>query len=305
MNFPNSVRLIEVGLRDGFQFETKVAPTELKLEIISELVQAGLKHIQVTSFVNPKRVPQMADAEDLLRRLPKQDGITYSGLVLNTKGLERACRAGLESVEISMSASDTHSRKNTGMSLNEAILQGKEMIRMAKECGMHITAGVQCAFGCVYEGDIAQERVSGILREFADMGVDRISISDTTGMASPLSVKSLMQKLIPELDGLPVALHLHDTRGLGLVNVMAAMECGIREFDCSLAGMGGCPFVAGAAGNIATEDTAYLMKTLNIETGVDIQKLGQCSMKLEKFFEKRFPGKVRAIQDCRSRLSAK
>ena len=298
MNFPNSVRLIEVGLRDGFQFESKVAPTELKLEIISELVQAGLKQIQVISFVNSKRVPQMADAEELIRRLPKQDGLIYSGLVLNTKGLERACRAGLESVEISISASDTHSRKNTGMSLNEAILQGKEMLRRAKECNMHITAGVQCAFGCVYEGGIAEDRVLGIVSEFMSIGIDRISIADTTGMAHPLSIKSLIQKLMPELGGLPIALHLHDTRGLGLVNVMAAMECGIREFDCSLAGMGGCPFVAGAAGNIATEDTAYLMKTLNIETGIDIQKLGQCSMKLENFFEKRFPGKVCRLNIC-------
>jgi len=298
MNFPNSVRLIEVGLRDGFQFESKVAPTEFKLEIISELVQAGLKQIQVISFVNSKRVPQMADAEELIRRLPKQDGLIYSGLVLNTKGLERACRAGLESVEISISASDTHSRKNTGMSLNEAILQGKEMLRRAKECNMHITAGVQCAFGCVYEGGIAEDRVLGIVSEFMSIGIDRISIADTTGMAHPLSIKSLIQKLMPELGGLPIALHLHDTRGLGLVNVMAAMECGIREFDCSLAGMGGCPFVAGAAGNIATEDTAYLMKTLNIETGIDIQKLGQCSMKLENFFEKRFPGKVCRLNIC-------
>lgn len=298
MDFPNSVRLIEVGLRDGFQFESKVAPTELKLEIISELVQAGLKHLQIASFVNPKRVPQMADAEELLRRLPKQDGVVFSGLVLNTKGLERACRAGLESVEISISASDTHSRKNTGMALNEAILQGKDMIRRAKEYNMHITAGVQCAFGCVYEGNIAEERVLGILSEFMSIGIDRISIADTTGMAHPLSIKSLMKKLIPQIGGLPAALHLHDTRGLGLVNVMAAMECGIREFDCSLAGMGGCPFVAGAAGNIATEDTAYLMKTLNIETGIDIQKLGACSMKLEIFFEKRFPGKVCRLNIC-------
>jgi len=298
MNFPNSVRLIEVGLRDGFQFESKVAPTELKLEIISELVQAGLKHLQIASFVNPKRVPQMADAEELLRRLPKHDGVVFSGLVLNTKGLERACRAGLESVEISISASDTHSRKNTGMALNEAILQGKDMIRRAKEYNMHITAGVQCAFGCVYEGNIAEERVLGILSEFMSIGIDRISIADTTGMAHPLSIKSLMKKLIPQIGGLPAALHLHDTRGLGLVNVMAAMECGIREFDCSLAGMGGCPFVAGAAGNIATEDTAYLMKTLNIETGIDIQKLGACSMKLEIFFEKRFPGKVCRLNIC-------
>ncbi len=298
MDFPNSVRLIEVGLRDGFQFESKVAPTELKLEIISELVQAGLKHLQIASFVNPKRVPQMADAEELLRRLPKHDGVVFSGLVLNTKGLERACRAGLESVEISISASDTHSRKNTGMALNEAILQGKDMIRRAKEYNMHITAGVQCAFGCVYEGNIAEERVLGILSEFMSIGIDRISIADTTGMAHPLSIKSLMKKLIPQIGGLPAALHLHDTRGLGLVNVMAAMECGIREFDCSLAGMGGCPFVAGAAGNIATEDTAYLMKTLNIETGIDIQKLGACSMKLEIFFEKRFPGKVCRLNIC-------
>lgn len=298
MNFPESVKLIEVGLRDGFQFESRVMPTEKKIEMISDLVGAGLKHIQVVSFVNPKLVPQMADAEELLKNLPNIKGVIFSGLALNIRGVERGLRAGLTHIEVSVSSSDTHSRKNAGMSLEQAISQGKEMIRISKQGGMHVTAGVQCAFGCVYEGKIPEERVVSILKEFAESGADSIAISDTTGMASPLFVKSLINRLTPALNALPTALHFHDTRGLGLVNVMAALECGVREFDSSMAGMGGCPFVKGAAGNIATEDTAYLMKCLNIGTGIDIEKLSRCSLKAEKFFEKRFPGKIHRLSEA-------
>jgi len=295
LKLPDKVTLIEVGPRDGFQFEKKIIPTNLKVEIISGLVDAGLKDIQATSFVHPDVVPQMADAEDLLNRLPGTKDVRYSALVLNEKGVERAHISGLQHIEISISASDTHSRKNAGMPFEKALEKGKDMIRLAQEYNMEIRAGIQCAFGCVYEGRIPEERVLKIAKDFLKAGIQTLAISDTTGMANPLLIKNLLKKLMLKVGNTPVVFHLHDTRGLGLINVMAAMECGITRFDTALAGMGGCPFVSGAAGNIATEDTAWLMKSLNIETGVNISKIAKCSQKLEKIFEKKFPGKMHRL----------
>ena len=295
LNLPKKATLIEVGPRDGFQFEKKIIPANLKVEIISGLVDAGLKDIQVTSFVHPDVVPQMSDAEDLLKRLPKKRDVRFSALVLNEKGVERAYLSGLKHIEISISASDTHSRKNAGMPFKKALEKGKDMIRLAQEYNMEIRAGIQCAFGCVYEGRIPEKRVLKIAADFLKLGIQTLAISDTTGMADPLLIKNFLKKLMPKIGNTPVVFHLHDTRGLGLVNVMAAMECGVTRFDTALAGMGGCPFVSGAAGNIATEDTANLMRSLNIETGIDIIKVAKCSQKLEKFFEKKFPGKLHRL----------
>jgi hydroxymethylglutaryl-CoA lyase len=273
------VTLIEVGPRDGFQFEKKIIPTELKAEIISRLVDAGLKHIQVASFVNPARLPQMADAEDVVGRLPVFPGTIFSGLALNTKGVLRAHRAGLKHLEISISASDTHSRKNAGLSFDQAVIQMKEMIRLAREKSLGVRAGIQCAFGCVYEGAVSRERILQLVRYYSSKGVDAIALSDTTGMANPLSVKQMLQTLIPECRGIPVVLH-------------AALECGVTQFDTAMAGMGGCPFVRGAAGNIATEDTVNLLGSMRIFTGIDIAGVSECSYRLEKYLNKRFPGKL-------------
>ena len=291
-SYPDQVTLIEVGPRDGFQFESKIIPTSLKVEIISGLVAAGLKQIQVTSFVHPQRVPQMADAESLLRALPVWENVEFSGLVLNRAGLERARRAGLRQVEISISASDTHSRKNTGMSLDEAFQRGQEMVGLARKNGMHVRAGIQCAFGCVYDGVIPPQRVVDMVRAFIDQGAAALALADTTGMADPLSIRRMVTEVQLTAGETPLILHLHDTRGLGLVNLMAALECGVTRFDTALAGMGGCPFVAGAAGNIATEDTVYLLDRLQVKTGISIRDVAACSIKLENFYGKTFAGKM-------------
>ena len=291
-SYPKKVTLIEVGPRDGFQFESRIIPTPVKVDIIGGLVAAGIKHIQVTSFVHPQRVPQMADAESLLQALPVWEGVILSGLVLNHRGLERAYRAGLKQVEISISASDTHSRKNTGLALDDAVGGARQMVNFAKERGMKVRAGVQCAFGCVYEGEIQLKRVMQMAQNFVEQGVDAVAFSDTTGMATPSSIRRLLLAVSPIIGDVPVIAHLHDTRGLGLVNLMAALECGITRFDTALAGLGGCPFVPGAAGNIATEDTVYLLNSLGINTGVDIGKVAECSLGLEKFFGKQFAGKM-------------
>jgi hydroxymethylglutaryl-CoA lyase len=297
MNFelPKEVTLIEVGPRDGFQFEKQMIPTEMKVEIINDLVRAGLKHIQVASFVNPSRVPQMADAEAVVSRLTESQGIIFSGLVLNTRGVQRALQAGLSHVEISISVSDTHSRKNAGVSFDRAFNGMMEMIQLARAEGIRVRAGIQCAFGCVYEGSVSQERIVHLVQYYASQEVDAIALSDTTGMANPMSVKRLLQTLMPECGQIPIVLHLHDTRGLGLANLMAALECGVNQFDTAVAGMGGCPFVRGAAGNIATEDTVHLMDAMGISTGVDIAAVSKCSHRLEDYLAKRFPGRMHRL----------
>ena len=295
INLPKEVTLIEVGPRDGFQFEKQFIPTELKSEIICSLVDAGLKHIQVASFVNPSRVPQMADAEEVVSRLPESQGVIFSGLVLNTKGVRRALQAGLKHVEISISVSDTHSRKNAGVSFDQAVTGMKDMIRLARTQSMGVRAGIQCAFGCVYEGNVSRERIISLIRYYASQKVDAIALSDTTGMANPMSVKQLLSTLIPECGKIPLVLHLHDTRGLGLANLMAALDCGVIQFDTAMAGMGGCPFVPGAAGNIATEDTVHLLESMAICTGVDIAEVSKCSRRLEGYLAKQFPGRMHRL----------
>lgn len=289
---PDAVTLVEVGPRDGFQFEKKVMPTDHKLAVINRLVAAGLKTIQVASFVHPVKVPQMADADELIRQLPRNNGAVYTALVLNSHGLDRAMASGIAAVEISLSASDTHSRKNTGLPYALALDQALGMIDQAVSAGLTVRASIQCAFGCVYEGRIAATRIVNLIRQFVDHGAHQLALADTTGMASPPTVKAALDALLPLSAGVPLALHLHDTRGLGLVNLMAALTRGVSIFDTALAGMGGCPFVAGAAGNIATEDTAHLLETLGIATAVDYRGVGSVSRDLEAFYQKSFPGRM-------------
>jgi len=295
---PARVTLMEVGPRDGFQFEARVIPTELKLAVINALADAGMQYIQVTSFVHPEKIPQMADAEDLLQRLPPRTDVAYSGLALNLRGIERAHAAGLKAIEVSFSASDTHSRKNSGMTHQQALKQGYAMIRRAKDYQMQVRLSIQCAFGCVYEGKLPADTIVNIIREFSQMeSIAMFCLSDTTGMADPRSVTTLLNEVKALVGPVPVALHLHDTRGMGLANVYAALTSGVTHFDTSLGGMGGCPFVKGAAGNIATEDTAHMLEAMGIATGIDIQRVANCSQRLGRFLDKQLPGKIYQLRD--------
>ena len=289
---PGKVTLTEVGLRDGIQIESRLVPTGMKLELIAALVAAGLKKFQVTAFVHPDRVPQMADAEALISRLPDYKGVVFTGLVLNPAGVERARDAGLRHVEVSVSASDTHSRKNAGLPLERARETAVEMVARAKEAGLTARAGIQCAFGCVYEGAVPVRRIKKMAAAYVRAGADELALADTTGMATPAAVKGLLTAVGNVADDTPRSLHLHDTRGLGLVNLVKALETGVTRFDASFGGMGGCPFVKDAAGNIATEDTVYLLSSLGIDSGIDIQKVAGCSRRMEQFLGKCLPGKL-------------
>jgi hydroxymethylglutaryl-CoA lyase len=297
MKLPDRVNLIEVGTRDGFQAESKPIPTDLKVETIEALAQAGVRHIQVTSFVHPKWVPQMADAEEVCRRIPALPEVRYRALALNRKGVERAHAAGITRLDLSVSVSDTHSHKNANVSVDEALRNLKEMVDLARQEDMEVRVGLQCVFGCAYEGPIPSERILDMTEELLSMKADMISLADTTGMANPLQIKQLLSQLLPMIGETPLVLHLHDTRGTGLANLTAALECGVNWFDTALAGLGGCPFIPGATGNIATEDTLYLLHSMGIETGIDLAGVAACSQRLEQFLGRPLPGKMYRLAD--------
>lgn len=295
MQLPAHVTLCEVGPRDGFQFEERPIPTDLKIEIITALADAGLPVIQVTSFVHPKWVPQMADAEEVCRRLPPRDDVRYTGLALNTRGVERAYAAGLRFVDLSIATNDRHSRDNANMTVAEAIDQAVAMIRLAHTYGLQAQLGLQTVFGYAAPGDTPLDTVLDMAKRFVDLGIESLSLADSTGMANPIMLEARVRAVQDVAGDVPLVLHLHDTRGLGLANVMAALRCGVARFDTALAGMGGCPFIPGATGNIATEDTAYLLASVGVETGIDITAVAAASLRMEDFLDKRFSGKMHRL----------
>ena len=289
----DKIYLTEVGLRDGLQSVAQTVETKDKLFMIDGLIKAGLKNIQVASFVHPKLVPQMADAETLIAQLPEIDEVEFSGLVLNQKGVERAINSGLNKIETSISTSETHSQKNTRMTLNEAKSNLRGLVTTAKESGLTVRAGLQCVWGCVYEGFPDYNKIIPIVGEIIDMGADIISLSDSTGMANPVTIKDRLSKIMSEYPDITIALHLHDTRGLGLANLVTALDLGIRHFDSALGGIGGCPFIKGATGNIATEDTASMLENMGYSTQIEINGVAKMSRWLEKKIDKNyFSGKL-------------
>ena len=292
MSLPDSVELCDVGPRDGFQFEDQFIPTERKVAAITALADAGVPRIQVTSFVHPKWVPQMRDAEAVCEQLPDRDGVTYAGLALNQKGLERAQAAGLSHVDLSIATHDAHSRDNANMTVDEAVAQAEDMVAYAREHEMQAQMGFQTVFGYQAPGDTPLDQVVEMSRHFAERGVESISLADSTGMANPRVIQERVEAVQEVIGNTPLVLHLHDTRGLGLANVYAALQAGVTRFDTSLAGMGGCPFIEGATGNIATEDTVYLLDGLGVETGIDVEAVATASRDIEALLDKAFPGKM-------------
>jgi len=292
---PTRIIIEEQGLRDGFQSEKTVVPTERKLEIIDTLVDAGVSRIQICSFVHPKYVPQMADAEALCKAVKPRPGVIYSGLVLNQKGVERAVDAGLQHVAASISASDTHSRKNTGKSLDDAQTGYAAMVRTAKDAGLTVRGGLQCAFGCRFEGAVDPNLVLDLVKRHLDLAIDELALADSTGMADPRSMSELMGEVVELAGDTPVILHLHDTEGRGLANALAAIQSGVRVFDTAFGGMGGCPFIKGATGNIATEDLVAMVERMGMTTGVDIRAVAEISRSMETFFDTKFPGSMHRV----------
>ncbi len=292
MAYPPRVELCEVGPRDGFQFEQKPIPTELKRAVIEQLVAAGVSRIQVTSFVHPKWVPQMADAEALVARLPERPGVVYSGLVLNPRGLERALRTRLSHVDLSIATNEQHSRDNANMTVDEGLEAAVAMVQTARRHGVAVQLGLQTVFGYAAPGDTPLDRVLAMAGRFRDLGIESLSLADSTGLANPVMIRERVQAVQAVMGDVPIVLHLHDTRGLGLANVVAALEVGVTRFDTSLGGLGGCPFIPGATGNIATEDTVYLLDQLGIETGIDLAGVAAATRRMAAFLGRELPGKL-------------
>ena len=291
-----AVVLEDESLRDGLQFEQKILALEEKMSLYRLLAAAGVKRLQVGSFVHPMVVPQMADTDEFIRAVRNDpSGVLITALVLNDKGLERALKCGVGHLSLSSSASSSHSLKNVKRPAAEAFASLLELIRQAVASGLEVRAGIQCAFGCVYEGAVAEDRVVEMTGRLAETGANEINLADTTGMANPLQVRRLVAKTRAVAGHLPVSIHLHDTRGLGLANMLAAYEAGVTIFDVSAGGLGGCPFVKGASGNVAAEDAVNLFEQIGVETGIDLKALCKVVDRYEELLGRSLPGRMNRV----------
>jgi len=294
----NSELLLEdEALRDGFQMESRIFSLDEKVQLFQILKSAGIKRIQVGSFVHPEIIPQMANTDELIRTLGVQQDTVVSALILNEKGLERALDCGVPHVSMSVSVSDTHSRKNAGRPATEALETMTQLISRALGSGLKVRAGLQCAFGCVYEGRISEEAVLSAAEEMVQAGAKEINLADTTGMATPYSVRNLIGRVKKAFPDVRISLHLHDTRGLGLANMLSGYEVGIRIFDVCAGGLGGCPFVKGAAGNVPTEDAVNMFESMGIGTGIDLKGICDAVAVLEDALGRKLPGRMKRVLD--------
>lgn len=282
--FPPRVDIFEVGPRDGLQNERIRLTVAQKLRFIDGLVNAGLRDIEVGSFVHPKWIPQMADTAEVVRNLPPRDDVRYWALVPNERGLENALESGIRHIAVFLSSSETHNQRNINRSIDESLAALESVVGTAVREGITVRGYISTVFGCPYEGDIDFHRVLAIARQLFEFGTWQVSLGDTTGMGSPLQVHRGVERAIDEFGAERLALHLHDTRGLGLANALVALEAGMKTFDGSTGGMGGCPYAPGASGNLGTEDLVHMLNTSGITTGVDLDKLLAVSKLLEDEF---------------------
>jgi hydroxymethylglutaryl-CoA lyase len=262
------VELIEVGPRDGLQNEAAILPTADKVRLIERSVVAGLRRIEAVSFVNPKRVPQMADAEAVMERLPRPDGVRYAGLVLNPRGLDRALAAGVDEVNVVVVSTDEFSRRNQGCTVDEGVANWARIAAAARAAGVFRTVTIAASFGCPFEGEVPAERVLDLVRRVAESEPDEIALADTIGVGVPAQVRTLLRGAAEIAPGVPLRCHFHNTRNTGYANALTALDHGVSALDASTGGFGGCPFAPAATGNIATEDLLYSLDRMGVATGV-------------------------------------
>ena len=291
-HLPKSVSIYEVSPRDGLQNESAQVATHAKVRLIEALVDAGLRRVEVTSFVSPKWVPQMADGDQVCAMIERRAGVAYSALVPNGRGLERAVGAGLDEVAVFLSASETHNRKNVNKTIEQTLRAFDGVIEPAVQQGVRARGYVSTMWGCPYEGDVDARRGLEITRQLLARGCYQVSLGDTIGVGTPVQTREILELFLAEIPAEKLALHLHDTRGTALANVMVGLEMGITTYDASVAGLGGCPYAPGAAGNLATEDLVYTLHGMGIETGVDLEKLWQAGQVAEAVVGRELPGKV-------------
>jgi len=273
MTYPSEVTIVEVGPRDGLQNEPSFVPTALKVAFIDQLSHSGLKRIEATSFVSEKAIPQLADGDAVFKAIDKSNQVRFSALVPNEQGLERAVTAGAKEIAIFTAASELFNQQNIHCSIAESITRLAPVIASARSHHLHIRAYISCTLGCPYEGAITPKQVMQVLEPLLSLGVDEVSFGDTIGVGTPKQTNALITEILSSLPSTQIAMHFHDTYGQAMANTYAALELGIRCFDSSAAGLGGCPYARGASGNVATEDILYLLHGLGIETGIDIYQI--------------------------------
>lgn len=293
MDNPRSIEFVEVGPRDGLQNEKILVSTADKLALIGRAIDAGARRIEVTSFVNPKRVPQMADAEEVCAGLPQRDDVTYIGLVMNQRGAERAIATGrIDQLGAVAVSTDTFAMANQGQTSDESVEAAKAVIELARSQGRTGQCTIAASFGCPFEGEVAEGRVVEMAVEIAKAGPVEIALADTIGVANPAHVARLVERVRQAVQPLPVRVHFHNTRNTGLANVWAAVNAGATVVDASLGGLGGCPFAPGAAGNVPSEDVVYMLERAGVGTGMDLDKLIEASNWLPDVMGRKLPGMV-------------
>ena len=287
------IHIQEVIPRDGFQIEQQFVATEEKIALINQLSQCGISKIEVTSFVSPKAVPNLRDAKEVATGIDRNPEVTYTALVPNLRGAEAAMEARMDEINLVMSASAAHNRKNVNRTNEESLLEFQKIVQAVKGTEIAVNGSIATTFGCPFEGSISEEKIKRYMDRYLQMGMNSITLADTTGMANPKQVKRLVGSILTEIGDVPLTLHFHNTRGMGLANVIAAMEAGANRFDASLGGIGGCPFAPGATGNICTEDTVHMLHEMDMVTGVDLDRLLVLAKNLPKLLGRNdIPGQV-------------
>jgi len=292
MKLPKRVTICEVGTRDGFQIEPEFIPTEQKIEVVNRLSACGLPRIEVTSFVHPKAVPQLRDAEEVMARITRRPGTTYAALVPNDRGAERAIGAKVDEIHTVVSASESHNLANVNMTIAESLEKLRAVAEVARRASVPVVAGISTSFGCPFEGEVPLEKLESVVARLADLGVRGIALADTTGMANPVQVARTLEHLMPKFPGVEWSLHTHDTRAMAIPNILAATECGVTSFDASIGGLGGCPFAPGASGNVSTEDLIHCLHAMGVETGIDPDRLAETARYVEQVVGRTLPGQI-------------
>ena len=292
MKLPARVTVCEVGTRDGFQIEPDFIPTEVKVEVVDRLSEAGVPSIEVTSFVHPKVVPQLRDAETVMARIGRRPGTRYAALVPNDKGAVRAVDAGVDEIHTVLSASESHNLANVNMTIDESIEKLRAVMQVAERARVPVACGISTSFGCPFEGEVPVDRLERIVGALVGMGARAVGLADTTGMANPRQVGRVLEHLVPRFPGITWTLHTHDTRAMAIPNILAAMEYGVTHFDSSIGGLGGCPFAPGASGNVCSEDLVHCLHAMGVETGIDLDRLVAVSRRVQEVVGRALPGQI-------------
>jgi hydroxymethylglutaryl-CoA lyase len=292
MRVPERVTICEVGTRDGFQIEPDFIPTDQKVEVVDLLAAAGLARIEVTSFVHPKAVPQLRDAEAVMARITRGAGTRYAALVPNEKGAVRAIDARVDAIHTVVSASESHNLANVNMTIDESLEKLGAVVTIAASARVPVVCGISTSFGCPFEGEVTLAQLDRVVGRLVDRGARAIGLADTTGMANPRQIARVFEHMTRRFPGIEWTLHTHDTRAMAIPNIMAAMECGVRNFDASIGGLGGCPFAPGASGNVCTEDLVHALHAMGVATGIDLDRLIAAARRVQDIVGRTLPGQI-------------